>query len=262
MLNVVQTPTPVPYYDPAAFGQQRPYAEPVVPIGRSIVPRPQGMHHAAYAPSTSPYSQSPSVAEPPRKRGRPSNADLERRRQAAEARGETYVPQPTRPRKPKTRVSATPSEIAAGGPADTPRRDSNTDPLATPPSLAAPVTLTRTTTSPALSHMSHSSKRMRSPEAETQEGRLSRREGDDVPRSMDPNRSRGPHWPSAAHPSPWSQPSRRPPSPPDNNSLSRTQPGPLPPHMDSTLINPVPVPQQARGETTRSPLHDGERWRK
>lgn len=95
------TPAPI---DPTA--RKRPLYPADKPIApRAIQPRPPA-NTASYSSesgasaqlSPRPTSMASGRNEPPRKRGRPSKAETERRRAAAQARGETYPP----PRRPGT----------------------------------------------------------------------------------------------------------------------------------------------------------------
>ncbi|KAL4868518.1 hypothetical protein BDV12DRAFT_102140 [Aspergillus spectabilis] len=120
----------MPLLDPGSSMRKRPLyptENPILaprPIQRPIQPRP--------ATSTASYSSesgasailSPGTGgvtargEPPRKRGRPSKAESERRKAAAEARGETYPPL-RRSGSHKVKVPSTPtspSGIESGGP--------------------------------------------------------------------------------------------------------------------------------------------------
>ena len=84
--------------------------QPLAP--RAIQPRP--------APNMMPYSReesapnlaSPGLDEPPRKRGRPSKAETERRKAAAEAKGETYPPPHRRTDSGKPKLPSTPNSPA------------------------------------------------------------------------------------------------------------------------------------------------------
>lgn len=73
---------------------------------RAIQPRPAHTPIAPYGRESSASTQtSPGTEEPPRKRGRPSKADMERRKAAAEAVGETYQPPPRRTGSGKSKTS-------------------------------------------------------------------------------------------------------------------------------------------------------------
>ncbi|KAE8399784.1 hypothetical protein BDV37DRAFT_259350 [Aspergillus pseudonomiae] len=91
------------------FPSDRPILAP-----RAIQPRPTTSTASFSSESgasalLSPGSESmPSRGEPPRKRGRPSKAESERRRAAAEARGETYPP-PRRTGSSKMKAPSTPT---------------------------------------------------------------------------------------------------------------------------------------------------------
>ncbi|GJP90071.1 hypothetical protein AnigIFM50267_011475 [Aspergillus niger] len=100
---------------------------------RAIQPRP-ATSTASYSSESgasallSPSSESVTArGEPPRKRGRPSKAESERRKAAAEARGETYPP-PRRSGSHKLKVSSTPtspSGVAPGLPSFSPQASSS-----------------------------------------------------------------------------------------------------------------------------------------
>ncbi|RAH40887.1 putative AT DNA binding protein [Aspergillus brunneoviolaceus CBS 621.78] len=88
---------------------------------RAIQPRP-ATSTASYSSESgastllSPSSESITVrGEPPRKRGRPSKAESERRKAAAEARGETYPP-PRRSGSTKGKLPSAPTSPAGLGP--------------------------------------------------------------------------------------------------------------------------------------------------
>lgn len=88
---------------------------------RAIQPRPPPSVASYSSESGASAQLSPGLdgnaGEPPRKRGRPSKAETERRKAAAEARGETYPP----PRKPGyTRMKLSPTS-PAGPPAPAPQ---------------------------------------------------------------------------------------------------------------------------------------------
>ncbi|PWY73290.1 hypothetical protein BO83DRAFT_398726 [Aspergillus eucalypticola CBS 122712] len=103
---------------------------------RAIQPRP-ATSTASYSSESgasallSPSSESVTArGEPPRKRGRPSKAESERRKAAAEARGETYPP-PRRSGSHKLKVSSTPtspSGVAPGLPSFSPQASSSRPP--------------------------------------------------------------------------------------------------------------------------------------
>ncbi|RAL10093.1 putative AT DNA binding protein [Aspergillus homomorphus CBS 101889] len=88
---------------------------------RAIQPRP-AISTASYSSESgasallSPSSENITVrGEPPRKRGRPSKAESERRKAAAEARGETYPP-PRRSVSNKVKLPSAPTSPAEVGP--------------------------------------------------------------------------------------------------------------------------------------------------
>lgn len=83
---------------------------------RAIQPRPMTSTAAYGSEMGSPTHWTPGYedatrGEPPRKRGRPSKVETERRKAAAEARGETYPP-PRRPGMGRLRSESTPSSPA------------------------------------------------------------------------------------------------------------------------------------------------------
>ncbi|KAJ5095097.1 hypothetical protein N7532_007388 [Penicillium argentinense] len=86
------------------------------PVPRAIQPKPPASN-ASYS-SESPAPLSPRWSsigpggEPPRKRGRPSKAETERRRAAAQARGETYPP-PRRSNSNRQRIPPSPTSPSA-----------------------------------------------------------------------------------------------------------------------------------------------------
>ncbi|KAJ5693396.1 hypothetical protein N7462_002819 [Penicillium macrosclerotiorum] len=91
-----------------------PAEKPLIP--RAIQPRPPAST-ASYSSESSaqlsPRLDSTMGSEPPRKRGRPSKAETERRKAAAEARGETYPP----PRRSGSgRLKIPPSPTSPAGP--------------------------------------------------------------------------------------------------------------------------------------------------
>ncbi|CEJ54800.1 hypothetical protein PMG11_01093 [Penicillium brasilianum] len=91
-----------------------PAEKPLAP--RAIQPRPPAST-ASYSSESSaqlsPRLDTTSTGEPPRKRGRPSKAETERRKAAAEARGETYPP----PRRANpNRMKIPPSPTSPAGP--------------------------------------------------------------------------------------------------------------------------------------------------
>lgn len=101
-----------------------PAERPLAP--RAIQPRPPAST-ASYS-SESSAQLSPrldsTAGEPPRKRGRPSKAETERRKAAAEARGETYPP-PRRAGSARLKIPPSPTSPAAGQ-AMTPYQPSST----------------------------------------------------------------------------------------------------------------------------------------
>ncbi|KAI9040271.1 putative AT DNA binding protein [Aspergillus affinis] len=85
---------------------------------RAIQPRPAGASTASLSSESgasalvSPGAENlVTRGEPPRKRGRPSKAESERRKAAAEARGETYPP-PRRPGSSKMKIPSAPTSPA------------------------------------------------------------------------------------------------------------------------------------------------------
>lgn len=91
-----------------------PAEKPLAP--RAIQPRPPAST-ASYSSESSaqlsPRLDSTVAGEPPRKRGRPSKAETERRKAAAEARGETYPP-PRGPGSGRLKIPPSPTSPAAG----------------------------------------------------------------------------------------------------------------------------------------------------
>lgn len=91
-----------------------PTERPLAP--RAIQPRPPAST-ASYSSESSaqlsPRLDSAAAGEPPRKRGRPSKAETERRKAAAEARGETYPP-PRRSGSGRVKIPPSPTSPAAG----------------------------------------------------------------------------------------------------------------------------------------------------
>lgn len=95
---------------------------PLLPLGkpllapRAIQPRPPPRMSYSSESNLSPGPEySPAASdEPPRKRGRPTKAETERRRLAAHARGETYPP-PRRLRNAKTKLRSPSSSVSPGG---------------------------------------------------------------------------------------------------------------------------------------------------
>ncbi|KAJ6012991.1 hypothetical protein N7499_012407 [Penicillium canescens] len=87
------------------------------PLPRAIQPRPPAST-ASYSSESGASAQlsptlDPGTGEPPRKRGRPSKAETERRKLAAEARGETYPP-PRRSNSARLKITPSPTSPAAG----------------------------------------------------------------------------------------------------------------------------------------------------
>lgn len=85
---------------------------------RAIQPRPPASA-ASYSSESSaqlsPGLDTTTAGEPPRKRGRPSKAETERRKAAAEARGETYPP-PRRSGSGRLKIPPSPTSPPAGTP--------------------------------------------------------------------------------------------------------------------------------------------------
>ena len=101
-------PPPTSYPAPTQFIQRQfvPPEGPGSSLGsRNIQPRPEGVPHSVYPSSGSPYSLQP-PDQPLKKRGRPSNAELELRKQEYEARGEPYPPPRSRKRSKAPRGSS------------------------------------------------------------------------------------------------------------------------------------------------------------
>ncbi|KAL2824005.1 hypothetical protein BDW59DRAFT_89806 [Aspergillus cavernicola] len=120
---------PVALLDPTSGVRKRPLYPPDKPIlaPRAIQPRPTASNASYSSESGASAILSPGTGgvtargEPPRKRGRPSKAESERRKAAAEARGEAYPPL-RRSGSYKMKVPSTPtspSGIEAGGPSFT-----------------------------------------------------------------------------------------------------------------------------------------------
>ena len=87
---------------------------------RAIQPRPPAStaswsSESGASAQLSPTLDSSAGGEPPRKRGRPSKVETERRRAAAEARGETYPP-PRRSGSGRLQIPPSPTSPAEGGP--------------------------------------------------------------------------------------------------------------------------------------------------
>ncbi|KAG0156639.1 hypothetical protein PDIDSM_3820 [Penicillium digitatum] len=110
-------PTPM---DPSAMRKRQLYPSDK-PIPRAIQPRPSASTASYSSESGASAQLSPrldiSPGEPPRKRGRPSKAETERRKLLAEARGETY-PVPRRSGSDRLKVPSPTSPAA--GPSSTP----------------------------------------------------------------------------------------------------------------------------------------------
>ncbi|PYH40315.1 putative AT DNA binding protein [Aspergillus saccharolyticus JOP 1030-1] len=108
--------------DPSALRKRPLYPlDRAVRAPRAIQPRPT-TSTASYSSESgasallSPSSENITVkGEPPRKRGRPSKAESERRKAAAEARGETYPP-PRRTGSSKVKLPSAPTSPASLGP--------------------------------------------------------------------------------------------------------------------------------------------------
>ncbi|KAJ5364764.1 uncharacterized protein N7496_010477 [Penicillium cataractarum] len=124
-------PTAVPIPRPEAPGtpssidanlRKRPLYPAEKPLApRAIQPRPPAST-ASYSSESSaqlsPRLDTTSTGEPPRKRGRPSKAETERRKAAAEARGETYPP-PRRANPNRMRIPPSPTSPAGPYPVPT-----------------------------------------------------------------------------------------------------------------------------------------------
>ncbi|KAJ5466710.1 hypothetical protein N7539_009439 [Penicillium diatomitis] len=134
------TPTSIPRSDgpggPASIHDPSIRKRPLYPAEkpsapRAIQPRPPAST-ASYSSESSaqlsPRFETALASEPPRKRGRPSKAETERRKAAAEARGETYPPPrragSTRVKNPQSPPSPPPASLAmySSGPAAAPSR--------------------------------------------------------------------------------------------------------------------------------------------
>ncbi|BCS28831.1 putative AT DNA binding protein [Aspergillus puulaauensis] len=123
----------VPHLDPSTSVRKRPLYptdKPILP--RAIQPRPVTGPASYSSESGASAMLSPGAGgvtasgEPPRKRGRPSKAESERRKAAAEARGETYPPSRSGSHKSKISSSPTsPSGIEASGSVYTSNRPPN-----------------------------------------------------------------------------------------------------------------------------------------
>ena len=117
----VGRPQAAPYPPPSSQFIQRAFIPPEGPppasSSRNIQPRPEGVPHSIYPATGSLYTLQPSD-QPFKKRGRPSNAELELRKQEYEARGETYPPPRSRKRSKMpggvTTTSPTTSRVGGG----------------------------------------------------------------------------------------------------------------------------------------------------
>ncbi|KAJ5137044.1 hypothetical protein N7448_005598 [Penicillium atrosanguineum] len=121
----ISHPLPAPILRPELTGTSPPIdpmlrKRPLYPAEKSIAPRaiqPRPPASTASYSSESSAQLSPrfdiSTGEPPRKRGRPSKAETERRKAAAEARGEPYPP-PRRSGSERLKISS-PSSPAGPG---------------------------------------------------------------------------------------------------------------------------------------------------
>ncbi|KAI1932429.1 hypothetical protein LOZ58_000829 [Ophidiomyces ophidiicola] len=94
------------------------------PAPRAIQPKPAPSAEAFQAPQARPALQIPRLpdparGEPPRKRGRPSKVEIQRRAQMAQARGEQY-PAPKRPIAKKGFGPSSPTIMAATEPMSSP----------------------------------------------------------------------------------------------------------------------------------------------
>ncbi|KAF3391505.1 hypothetical protein F1880_007544 [Penicillium rolfsii] len=119
--------------DPTLRKRSR-YPAEIKPLYPAIQPRPPAST-ASYSSESSaqlsPRFDTTSTNEPPRKRGRPSKAETERRKAAAEARGETYPP----PRRTNSnRIKIPPSPTSPAGPSLAPYPSASTTATATSPS--------------------------------------------------------------------------------------------------------------------------------
>lgn len=97
---MMQQPQPPPF--PRPEERKRPLYPSDKPLPRAIQPRPPGppastASYGSESGSSAQLSPRLPIGEPPRKRGRPSKAETERRKLLAEARGEPY-PAPRRRR--------------------------------------------------------------------------------------------------------------------------------------------------------------------
>ncbi|KAL2001829.1 hypothetical protein VTN02DRAFT_1149 [Thermoascus thermophilus] len=131
-LAPTQAPLPPPRLEPPLPPAPRPDAgvprkRPLYPLEkatttpRAIQPRPPPLSSTRYSVESGASIQvshgmesTTSRGEPPRKRGRPSKAETERRKAVAQARGETYPP-PRRSTNAKPRNPTTPSGVTSGG---------------------------------------------------------------------------------------------------------------------------------------------------
>ncbi|KAJ5251800.1 hypothetical protein N7489_002210 [Penicillium chrysogenum] len=116
--DITGPPAPM---DPSTM-RKRPLYPSDKPIPRAIQPRPPASTASYSSESGASAQLSPRLdtgpGEPPRKRGRPSKAETERRKLLAEARGETY-PAPRRSGSGRLKVPPSPTSPAAG-PSSTP----------------------------------------------------------------------------------------------------------------------------------------------
>ncbi|KAJ5474866.1 hypothetical protein N7475_004432 [Penicillium sp. IBT 31633x] len=138
-LNMVQQPTHPPTHPVAQFPprsdmtgppapidpstmRKRPLYPSDKPLPRAIQPRPPASTASYSSESGASAQLSPrldtSTGEPPRKRGRPSKAETERRKLLAESRGEIY-PAPRRAGSGRLKIPPSPTSPAAG-PSTTP----------------------------------------------------------------------------------------------------------------------------------------------
>lgn len=115
---------------------------PLYPAEKPLAPRaiqPKPASTASYSSESSaqlsPRIDSTVAGEPPRKRGRPSKAETERRRAAAEARGETYPP-PRRSGSGRLKIPPSPTSPVAG-PTIAPYQPSSTPQPAQPHSQSS-----------------------------------------------------------------------------------------------------------------------------
>lgn len=131
-LAPTQAPLPPPRLEPplppapppdAGVPRKRPLypLEKATTTPRAIQPRPPPLSSTRYSVESGTSMQvshgmesTTSRGEPTRKRGRPSKAETERRKAAAQARGEPYPP-PRRSTNAKPRNPTTPSGVTSGG---------------------------------------------------------------------------------------------------------------------------------------------------